>query len=108
MSPETQGLWIEFMDGLALLHSIDLKTAASASLSVGLIEEELLCMFLNLYHCLLLHAFLVVGPPTTMYKYASFYNVYAYEAFGDIFTLSELEHNVIKAGHFVVHRCSFD
>jgi hypothetical protein len=33
-----------------------------------------------------------------MYKYGSFYNVYAYEAFGDVFTLAELEHNVIKAG----------
>lgn len=53
---------------------------------------------MNLYHCLLLHAFLVVGPPNSVYKYSSFYNVYAYEAFGDIFTLSELEHNIIKSG----------
>jgi hypothetical protein len=38
MSVETQLLWIEFMDGVSLLHSIDLTTATSPSLSVGLTE----------------------------------------------------------------------
>lgn len=61
-------------------------------------SDESACLFLNLYHCLLLHAFLVVGVPTTLFKWPTFFGSYSYEAFGDVFSLAELEHCIIRAG----------
>lgn len=83
-------LWLDFMNGTALLQQIDS--------SFDLDGDETLCMFLNLYHCMLLHAFLVVGVPSSPYKWPSFFGSYSYEAFGDVFSLVELEHNIIRAG----------
>ena len=57
-----QWMWVEFMDGLSLLQRADISALPLAS-------DELLCLFLNLYHLLLLHAFLVVGPPDSQSKW---------------------------------------
>jgi hypothetical protein len=40
----------------------------------------------------------VAGPPAGAFKWPGFFSVCAYEAFGDIFTLAELEHCIVKAG----------
>lgn len=91
MSMEMQSLWTDFMDGISLLQGINLNEFA-------LSENESICLFLNLYHCIILHSFLVVGVPLSVYKWSSFFSVCSYEMFGDVVSLVELEHNVIKAG----------
>jgi len=83
-----QDSYTSFMNGVALLQRIDLS-------AIAMTEEERLCLFLNLYHCMLLHGFLVVGVPNTSFKSTFFFNSCAYEAFGDVFTLSELRENVV-------------
>lgn len=83
-----QDSYTSFMNGVALLQRIDLS-------AIAMTEEEKLCLFLNLYHCMLLHGFLVVGVPNTSFKSTFFFNSCAYEAFGDVFTLSELRENVV-------------
>lgn len=87
--PET--LWLKFMDGVALLQAVDIS-------KIDLSSNEALCMFLNLFHVMLLHSYLVVGLPNSLSKWPALFNTCSYEAFGDIFSLAELEHNIIRAG----------
>lgn len=61
MSDEVQALWIQFMDGVALLQAADVSHLNPAS-------DEALCMFLNLYHLMVIHSCLVIGPPCSAYK----------------------------------------
>lgn len=83
--------WISFMDGIALLQSVNLG-------KMDLDSKETLCMFINLYHIMVLHGFLVVGLPKTASKWSGFFNTCSYEAFGDVFSIAELEHNIIRNG----------
>jgi hypothetical protein len=53
-------------------------------------------MFLNLYHLMIIHSFLVMGPPSSAYKWVGFFSCMSYEAFGDIFSVSELEHCILR------------
>ena len=84
-------LWMYFMDSVSLLQSIDIS-------SMDLSSDEAMCLFLNLYHCMIIHSYLVVGLPTTMNKWTGFFNHCSYEAFGDIFSISEMEHCIIRRG----------
>lgn len=83
--------WVSFLDMVSFLPCIDLQ-------KYDLSSDEKVCLLLNLYHTLLLHAVLVAGVPSTVMKWPSFFNSFSYEAFGDVFSLSELEHSVIKGG----------
>jgi hypothetical protein len=83
--------WMEYLDVVSLLPCIDLEM-------YDLSSDECICLYLNLYHTMLLHAVLVAGVPSTLMKWPSFFNSFSYEAFGDVFSLSELEHSVIKGG----------
>ena len=71
LSPQFSQLWSEFTAGVCLLQRIDL---ASLELSF----EELLCIYLNLYHCLLTHAFLIIGPPASIFKWPVRYTYILY------------------------------
>lgn len=43
------------------------------------------------------HAFLVLGPPDSSLKWISYFNNIAYQVSDDIFSLTELEHCIIRA-----------
>ena len=83
--------WMSFLDLVSVLPCINLE-------KYNLSHEELLCIYLNLYHTMLLHAVLVAGVPSSSLKWPSFFNTLSYEAFGDVFSLAELEHSIIKHG----------
>jgi hypothetical protein len=78
-----------FLDCVAALKEADAD---------HLSEKERLPFFINLYHVMILHAFLVVGPPDSTLKWISYFNVIAYQCSDDIFSLTELEHNIIRSG----------
>lgn len=90
-SANSFNLWIEFLDGLSLLQRIDLSGMDLGSASA-------VCTFLNIFHCLIIHAALIIGIPSTLFKWQSFFRKCAYDAFGDIFSLAELEHCIIRNG----------
>lgn len=101
-SPLSQ-MWIDFMDGVAYLQQMDVTylfapPAVATAQTASSNQKDLLCIFLNLYHTLLLHCYLIMGIPTNIFKWQSFFRNCCYEAFGEIFSLSELEHNVLRAG----------
>jgi hypothetical protein len=84
---DLQKTYVDFLDGVSLLQRTELAAT--------ICEEEKICLFLNLYHCMLLHGFLVVGVPNTHFKWTYFFNSCAYAAFGDVFTLAELQQHIV-------------
>mmetsp|Transcript_47222 Transcript_47222/g.71426 ORF Transcript_47222/g.71426 Transcript_47222/m.71426 type:complete len:861 (+) Transcript_47222:24-2606(+) len=60
-------------------------------------ESERLPFFLNLYHIMVMHAFLVLGVPDSAFKWASFFNMISYQCSDEIFSLTELEHSIVRA-----------
>ena len=63
----------------------------------GLDEATRLAFYLNLYHLMISHAYLVLGPPDSSLKWISYFNNIAYAIGDDIFSLTELEHSIIRA-----------
>lgn len=76
-----------------LVSAAELKQADVCGLS----EAARMAFFLNLYHVMVLHSYLVVGPPDSSFKWISYFNKIAYEVSDDIFSLAELEHCIIRA-----------
>jgi Protein of unknown function (DUF1769)/Protein of unknown function, DUF547 len=63
----------------------------------GLDEVSRLAFYLNVYHTMISHAYLVLGPPDSSLKWINYFNNIAYQVGDDIFSLSELEHSIIRA-----------
>jgi len=61
-------------------------------------ENERLAFCLNLYHVMVMHTFLVLGTPDSVYKMGSSFGTVAYQVSDEIFSLTELEHCIIRAG----------
>jgi hypothetical protein len=79
---------ISFLESAAMLKEIDIHRLG---------EKERLAFFLNLYHVMIIHSFLVLGPPDTSFKWISYFNTISYQVSDDIFSLTELEHCIIRA-----------
>jgi len=60
-------------------------------------ENQKVAFFLNLYHLMVLHGFIVLGSPHNAASFTSFFTQVSYEVGGDIISLAELEHQVIRA-----------
>mmetsp|Transcript_2996 Transcript_2996/g.4552 ORF Transcript_2996/g.4552 Transcript_2996/m.4552 type:complete len:1659 (+) Transcript_2996:117-5093(+) len=79
---------ISFLDETVRLKLINIQE------DIDLNSPEALCFFINIYHTLLIHARLVLSPPSTQ-DWATFFENVSYEIGGDVFSLAELEHCVI-------------
>jgi len=79
---------IEFLNSASALKEADAH---------GLNDEERCAFFLNVYHVMIMHAFMVLGPPDSSLKWLTYFNTTAYQCADDVFSLSELEHNIIRA-----------
>lgn len=91
LANENQKLWIKFMDGVSYLQTFSSHTINNLS------NAEKICTLLNLYHCMVIHTSLFNGLPDSEKKWSAFVNNNYYDAFDDIFSLAELEHNIIKS-----------
>eukprot|EP00927_Polykrikos_kofoidii_P071997 TRINITY_DN68171_c0_g1_i1.p1 TRINITY_DN68171_c0_g1~~TRINITY_DN68171_c0_g1_i1.p1 ORF type:complete len:497 (-),score=69.23 TRINITY_DN68171_c0_g1_i1:3-1412(-) len=58
-------------------------------------EQDLWSFWVNVYHCLVLHAQLLFGKPSVA-RIAAFYNNSSYVVAGHSFTLTEVEHCVLR------------
>ncbi|CAM9249016.1 unnamed protein product, partial [Hapterophycus canaliculatus] len=79
---------ITFLDDICRLRWMPLE---------GLSHNEQLSVFLNLYHVMLLHAFFILGPPGSPLRVASYFTTLCYEVGGDVLSLADLEHGVLRA-----------
>lgn len=77
-----------FLDGAA-----DLKTIHLSNLH----ETQKLAFFINLYHIMIIHAYLVLGPPSSSFKWISYFNKISYQCADEIFSLAELEHCIMRS-----------
>jgi len=78
----------EFLDCAAALKETD-----ASSLN----EEEKCAFFVNVYHTMIMHSYIIFGPPVSGTEWVSYFNNIAYQCSDDIFSLAELEHNIIRA-----------
>ena len=78
---------------LILPHRSTTPTSCSARPTRYLVITPALTLQVN-------HAYLVLGPPSSSRAWLSYFNTIAYEAGGDIFSLSELEHCIIRANRW--------
>ena len=76
-----------------------IRSAAMLKLAFvsGLDEASRLAFYLNVYHTMISHAYLVLGPPDSSLKWINYFNNIAYQVGDDIFSLTELEHSIIRA-----------
>eukprot|EP00752_Nemacystus_decipiens_P017125 g15340.t1 len=79
---------IAFLDDICSLRWMPLE---------GLSQSEQLAVFLNLYHVMLLHAFFILGPPGSPLRVASYFTTLCYEVGGDVLSMADLEHCVLRA-----------
>jgi len=54
------------------------------------------CFWVNVYHALLQHALVLLGPPRSPRDWASFHSSVSYELFGNVFSLLEIRHCVLR------------
>merc|ERR1740130_1734170 len=87
--PESRQALVAFLDAAAAIKRCSLDVLS---------EAERICFFLNLYHLMISHAYLVLGPPRSTFQWLSFWNTVAYQVADDILTIGELEHCVLRAG----------
>jgi hypothetical protein len=85
-SENTSTLWVEFMDLISGFQMLDL---------MSLSEREKISLLLNLYHVMVLHGFLLLGPPVQS-SWASFFNTVSYVISCDVCSINELEHNGLR------------
>ena len=78
--------WTEFSDQVCLLQTVCL---------VDLTRDELTAFFLNIYHTLLTHAFIVYGVPGRPIVWRSFKRKAAYEIAGDVMSLRDIDEIVL-------------
>ena len=74
---------VVFLDTTSCLRSINLP-------DMDLGGETAVCFFVNIYHSLLQHALLLLGPPTKS-SVTHFMRCVCYEIGNDVFSLAELE-----------------
>jgi hypothetical protein len=80
-----------------LIQFLDCASALKKAGAHALNEDQRLAFFLNVYHVMIMHAFVVLGPPDSSLKWLTYFNTTAYQCADDIFSISELEHNIIRA-----------
>eukprot|EP00013_Stygamoeba_regulata_P017219 CAMPEP_0177680652 /NCGR_PEP_ID=MMETSP0447-20121125/30289_1 /TAXON_ID=0 /ORGANISM="Stygamoeba regulata, Strain BSH-02190019" /LENGTH=1306 /DNA_ID=CAMNT_0019190001 /DNA_START=99 /DNA_END=4019 /DNA_ORIENTATION=- len=89
LNPDSpQDLVAEFLDATSQLKIVKIS---------NLNGEEALAFFINIYHVLLLHGFLVLGPPDTAVSKQEYYANLSYEVSGILFSLNEIE-SILRGG----------
>lgn len=81
-------LWVDFLDELSVLQVLDIPSLS---------ECERAALFLNLFHVMVIHGSLVLGPPQTRGSWQQFFNDVAYITSFDVVSIAEVEHNILRA-----------
>ena len=79
--------WIEFMTWVSALQAFDF---------VSLSGLEKVAAFLNVFHCMVIHGMLILGPPASWSRWPSFFNFFSYLISYDFVCISEFEHNILR------------
>jgi hypothetical protein len=80
-------LWIKFMDEISWLQTINVSTLS---------ENDRIAFFLNLYHVMVLHGSIVVGPPPAWNYWNAFFNNITYLFGYELISIADIEFNILK------------
>lgn len=84
---EDRNLWIEFLNEISNFQIINITELPT---------KEKTAILLNLYHLMVLHGMIILGPPSAWSSWPSFYNTVVYLFNFDTISISEMEYNVIR------------
>ena len=79
--------WVKFLDEISLLQTINLSK---------LTEKERAAFMLNLYHAMVLHGCVVIGPPAAWNTWNYFFNNITYLVSYEVVSIAEMEYNIIR------------
>jgi hypothetical protein len=79
--------WVRFMDEISWLQAINVTKLS---------ENERIAFFLNLYHVMVLHGSLVVGPPPAWNHWNAFFNNITYLFGYEIISISDVDFNILR------------
>ena len=79
--------WVKFMDEISWLQCINVSKLS---------ETERIAFFLNLYHVMVLHGSLVVGPPPAWNYWNAFFNNITYLFGYEIISIADIEFNILR------------
>lgn len=68
----------------------------------NLSREESLAFFVNVYNVMVIHAFVVEGPPATVWRRYRFFNSTSYVIGGLVFSLNDIENGILRANRRAV------
>lgn len=87
--------------GISRSKKFEVYVRATAELKrvdlTSLSREEKIALFINVYNALVIHAFVVQGPPNTLWKRYKFFNSVSYIIGGRVFTLNDIENGVLRS-----------
>ena len=63
-----------------------------------------IAVFLNVFHAMVLHGMLILGPPASWSSWPSFFNFFSYIISYDFVCISEFEHNILRYSNNISHR----
>ena len=78
---------IRFLDKTSELKDVDLYTLQS---------DERVAFLVNLYHLMIMHSFILLGPAESSFTFVNMLHMVSYQISDDIFSLAELELNIIR------------
>ncbi|RYY82351.1 DUF547 domain-containing protein, partial [archaeon] len=84
--------WVGFLDTLTLLQAL-----TSSCLS-SLTPSQYLTFYLNIYHTLYIHGVLLSSTPKSVFQFSKFFKTMAYEIGGEVMSLAEMEHGLLRNG----------
>lgn len=97
---ETRTGTIVDYEGLALSQEFKDFTVFICELQSFEISElsfsERVTFFINIYNALVLHGFVVLGPPTTLCQRLHFYNHTCYRIGKQVYALNDIEHGILR------------
>lgn len=80
--------WIQFMDWASALQAYDLYALEGV---------EKVAVLLNVYHAMVLHGMIILGPPASWSSWPSFFNFFSYIISSEHICLSEFEFNILRS-----------
>eukprot|EP00898_Chlorokybus_atmophyticus_P008347 jgi/Chlat1/8513/Chrsp80S07898 len=87
-------------EGLALSEAFRDYAAAATELQGMRLGElaftEKITLFINMYNALVVHGFVVVGPPTGLFQRLHFYSHTCYNVGGRTYALNEVQHGILR------------
>lgn len=70
---------------------------------IDLSKSDLIAFFLNIYHTLLLHAYVVLGVPTSGIDWKALKSSISYEISGDIMTLRDIDEIILGKYYYLLY-----